>query len=65
MCLVFFIHPNNIIVIQVHRDNGRFIVRCAVVENTWGYIARKFRGKIVMNIRIKIISVPFSEFGSV
>jgi hypothetical protein len=65
MCLVFFIHPNIMIVSHVHKDIGRFIVKCAVVEKICGYIAKKFIGKMVMNIRIKIIFVPFSEFGRV
>lgn len=62
MCLVFFIHPNIIMVIQDISERGRVTVRWAVGEKICGYIARKLRSKIVTNISIIIISVPFSDF---
>jgi len=49
----------------VHRiiDVGRVKDRCAVMENICGYRARKFRGKISINIVMIIIFGPFSLFG--
>jgi hypothetical protein len=60
MWLVFLVHPNIIIVNQTVKDRGKVTVRCAVAEKICGYRARKFKGKMVMNIKITNISVPFS-----
>jgi len=57
---VFFIQPNAMIVIHEHKDNGRVMVKWAVDEKIWGYSAKKFKGRIIKNMRINIISVPFS-----
>jgi hypothetical protein len=53
--------------IDIHtiRERGRDTVRWAVAEKICGYKARKFRGRIVANIIITIISVPFSVLFSV
>jgi len=48
------------IVIHEHKDNGRVMVKWAVDEKIWGYSAKKFKGRIIKNMRINIISVPFS-----
>ena len=62
---VFFIHPNKTIAIHLTRDNGRVITRCDVIENTWGYKAKKFINKIdKKTVRIKL-GTPFSEFFNV
>jgi hypothetical protein len=64
ICLVFFIHPNVIIVTQIVKDNGRVIGRWAVVEKFCGYKATRFIGRMSMNIISKIVSIPFFLFPS-
>jgi len=60
MWLTFFIHPNSMIPIQNDNDIGRVTVRCEVVENTWGYSAKKFINRIVVNDVMIISLVLFS-----
>lgn len=53
------------IVNHVVIDRGSVTVRWAVAEKICGYRARKFSGKMVMNISIRMASVPFSFFPKV
>lgn len=60
MCLVFLAHPYIITVIHRIIEMGRVKDKCAVIENSCGYRAKKFRGRIIMNTdRIKVLA-PFS-----
>lgn len=59
MCFVFFVHPNIIIASQIVRESGKVIGRWAVVAKFCGYSATRFISRIDINIRIRILSVPF------
>ena len=61
MWLVFFVHPNSMIVSQIVRDRGNVMGRCAVTEKFCGYRAVRFISKILMNIKIRIASVPLVD----
>jgi len=57
---VFFIHPNNTIVIHIVKESGSVIVKWEVNEKIFGNKAMKFITKIVVNIVIIKFSVLFS-----
>jgi hypothetical protein len=59
MCFVFLVHPKSIREAQRIKARGEDITTCAVVENTWGYSAMKFRMKINIKILIKTLRIPF------
>ena len=62
MCLVFFVHPFNIIAIHSVKERGRVITRWADTEKICGYSAKKLMVMIVP-IVIRIIKLsPFFGF---
>lgn len=64
MWFVFFVHPKVMMVSHVVRERVSVIGRCAVTEKFCGYSAVRFINRIVVNIKIRMASIPFAGLPS-
>jgi hypothetical protein len=62
ICLGVFVQPYIMMANHTERAKGRLTDRWAVLENTWGYRAIKFSGRIVTINRIRILCDLFELF---